>query len=140
MISKAFFQKLMDIFEQIDSWNSSLETIILPLIKENQTLHYMLFFNNKMVSTIFIYLGCELLFFFPKTQSRLVFLEGGDEIKQCKAIMWNFLCAEKENNLVYWAISNKAKERCRWQDILSWISYNSPFPISRGPLSSETSL
>ena len=39
MISKAFFQELMDIFEQIGSWNSSLETIILFLIKENQTYY-----------------------------------------------------------------------------------------------------
>ena len=134
---KAFFQELMDIFEQIGSWNSSLETIILFLIKENE-IYYIIccFLITKWYppySSIFIVNH----FFSPKTQSRLVFWK--EEMKQCEGITWNFLCICWKGEQVG-LLSKKAKERCRWKDILSWISYSSPFPISRSPLSSETSL
>lgn len=51
--SKAFFQELIDIFEQINNWNSSLEIVSLFLIKEKQSLHYMQFYDvvvTKMYS------------------------------------------------------------------------------------------
>lgn len=51
-------------------------------------LHCMLFFNKKMVSTIFIYLHCELLFLKLGLGWSL-----GEEMKQCEGVTWNFLCA-----------------------------------------------
>lgn len=65
MISKAFFQELMDIFEQIDSWNSSLETIILPVIKENQTYYIICCFLITKWYPPYLSISVVNYFFFP---------------------------------------------------------------------------
>lgn len=101
MISEAFFQELIDIFEQIGSWNSSLETIVLFLIKESQTYYIVYCFLIRKwylpYSTIFI-----VNYFFLKLGLGWSF--GGRKWSNVKVLHGIFsVSAEKENKWVYWA-------------------------------------